>query len=161
VGFGCCGSLWVFFDSFCRLAGLVLCILPVYLGAPYAFLIKSSYLLKKFFRMISWWNIPCYNGGDFNIVRFLSERSSDSRSSLAMLKFSEFIFEQGLMNISLVGGNFMWSNNRDPLSWFRTNRVLLSFDWEAQFPNASHRRLPIVLLDHFPLLLDCGDVKGR
>jgi hypothetical protein len=35
------------FLCFCGLAGLFLCILPMYLGAPYAFLITSSYLSKK------------------------------------------------------------------------------------------------------------------
>jgi hypothetical protein len=30
---------------------------------------------------------------------------------LAMFEFSEFIFEQGLMDIPLVGGNFTGSNN--------------------------------------------------
>jgi hypothetical protein len=37
-----CGFSWVLF---CGLAGLFLCILPVYLGAPYAFLI--TILIKK------------------------------------------------------------------------------------------------------------------
>jgi hypothetical protein len=37
-------SLWVFF---CGLAELFLCILPVYLGALFAFLIKFFYLSKK------------------------------------------------------------------------------------------------------------------
>jgi len=39
------GSLWVFLGFLCRLAGLLLCILPVYFGAPYTFfLMKFSYL---------------------------------------------------------------------------------------------------------------------
>jgi hypothetical protein len=37
-----CGFSWVLF---CGLAGLFLCILPVYLGSPYAFLI--TILIKK------------------------------------------------------------------------------------------------------------------
>jgi hypothetical protein len=53
VGFGCCGyvvSYGFFFVFFsCGLAELLLCILPVYLGAPYAFLMKFSYLSKKKF----------------------------------------------------------------------------------------------------------------
>jgi len=51
VGFGCCGyvvSYGFFFCFFsCGLAELLLCILHVYLGAPYAFLMKFSYLSKK------------------------------------------------------------------------------------------------------------------
>jgi hypothetical protein len=42
--------LWVlvgFLELCCGLAELLLCILLVYLGAPYTFLIKFSYLSKK------------------------------------------------------------------------------------------------------------------
>jgi hypothetical protein len=42
-----CSFLWVFLGFLCGLAELLLCILPVYLGAPYAFLMKFSYLSKK------------------------------------------------------------------------------------------------------------------
>jgi hypothetical protein len=42
VGFGCCGYVVSY-----GLAELLLCILPVYLGVPYAFLMKFSYLSKK------------------------------------------------------------------------------------------------------------------
>jgi hypothetical protein len=42
--FGFHGAYLCFFFFFGGLAGLFMCILPVYLGAPYAFLIKSSYL---------------------------------------------------------------------------------------------------------------------
>jgi hypothetical protein len=85
-------------------------------------------------------------------------RDLATRHSPAMLEFSKFIFEQGLMDIPLVGENFTWSNNRDSLSWSRIDRFLLSPDWEAQFLDVSQRRLPRILLDHFPLLLDCGVV---
>jgi hypothetical protein len=53
--------------------------------------------------LISWWNSPCI-GGDFNIIHFLSERSSGARLSLVISEFFEFIFEQGLMDIPLIGG---------------------------------------------------------
>lgn len=53
---------------------------------------------------------------------------------------------------------FTWSNNRESLSWSRINRFILSLDWEALFPDFSQRRLPRILSNHFPLLLDCGDV---
>jgi len=43
-GLGLCGFIWV---SFCGVVWLVLCILPVYLGAPFAFLIKFFLLIKK------------------------------------------------------------------------------------------------------------------
>lgn len=43
-GFCLCGFIWVFFFFFFLWTGLVV---PVYLGAPYAFLIKFFLLIKK------------------------------------------------------------------------------------------------------------------
>jgi hypothetical protein len=43
-GLGPCEFVWV---SFCGLVWLFLCILLVYLGAPYIFLIKPLLLTKK------------------------------------------------------------------------------------------------------------------
>jgi len=39
--------LWVFLGFLCGLAGLLLCILPMYLGAPYAFFNEILLLIKK------------------------------------------------------------------------------------------------------------------
>jgi hypothetical protein len=36
--------------------------------------------------------------GDFNVTRFTSERSGEASFSLAMEEFSNFIFEEGLMD---------------------------------------------------------------
>jgi hypothetical protein len=51
-------------------------------------------------------------GGDFN-VHFPCEKSGKFRQSEAMLDFLVFVFDQGLMDIPIVGGNFNWSNNCD------------------------------------------------
>jgi hypothetical protein len=42
----------------------------------------------------------------------------------------------------------------------RINRFILSPDWEQQFPDVFQRRLPRLLSNHFPLLLDC-DIAVR
>jgi hypothetical protein len=41
-------------------------------------------------------------GGDSNIVRSPCERVGEVRSSQAMVEFSDFIFEQGFMNIPIA-----------------------------------------------------------
>jgi hypothetical protein len=55
-----------------------------------------------------------------------------------------------------VGGKFTWSNNRDDHCWSRIDKFLFTPDWEELFPYVVQRRLPRLLSDHFPLLLDCG-----
>ncbi len=56
--------------------------------------------------MINWWNLPWCVGGDFNVTRFPSERLGDARRCPTMTEFLDFIFDQGLMDIPLVGGKF-------------------------------------------------------
>lgn len=48
--------------------------------------------------VMSWWEKPWCIGGDFNIIRYPSERLGDNRYSSSMGEFSDFIFEQGLMD---------------------------------------------------------------
>jgi hypothetical protein len=71
-----------------------------------------------------------------------------------MMEVSDFIFEQGLMDLPLVGSSFTWLR---PPSWSRIDRFLVSPEWEAQFPSVSQRMLPILYSDHILILLDCGD----
>jgi hypothetical protein len=55
-----------------------------------------------------------------------------------MTKFSNFISEQGLMDLLLAGGSFTWSNNS---SWSRLDRFLVSPDWEAIYPGLFQKRV--------------------
>ena len=65
---------------------------------------------------ISWWDIPWFIGGDFNVSRVPIERSGAACLSLAMVEFSDFILEQGFMNLPFAGGTHTWSRNS---SWSR------------------------------------------
>ena len=110
--------------------------------------------------LMSMWETPWCIGGDFNIVRFPSERSSDSSYSTAMMEFSDFIAKQGLVDILLVRGQFTWSNDQEDESWSRIDRFLISPSWEDHYPAVLQKRLPRLCSDHFPLLLECGDSRG-
>ena len=70
----------------------------------------------------SWWDTPWWVGGDFNVIRFPTERLGE---------FSEFIFCLGLMDIPLEGSKFTWSNNRESPAMSRIDRFLYSGDWES------------------------------
>jgi hypothetical protein len=87
------------------------------------------------------------------VVQFPSEQSRAGYFSAAMEDFSEFIHGQSLVDIPMHEGHFTWSNN---WVWSKIDRLLLSPEWEKHYPDVSQRRLPRLLSDHFPLLLDCG-----
>jgi hypothetical protein len=89
--------------------------------------------------LMSWWDRSWCFEGDFNVVRFSSERSGVGAFSAAMEELSEFIHGQSLVDISLQGGQFTWSNNQ---VWSKIDRFLLSPEWEEHFPDVSQSHLP-------------------
>ena len=99
-------------------------------------------------------------GGNFNVVCFPFGRFGITNFSSAMLRFSDFISKQSLVDLPLVGGNFTWFNSREVVASSRLDRFLLSADWEEKFPSVCQRRLPRLISDHFPILLECGNLHG-
>ena len=110
--------------------------------------------------IISWWDAPWCIGGDFNVVRFPSEKSGQVPFITAMQEFSDLIADFGLLDIPLEGGKFTWSNNRELPSMSRLDRFLFSTKWADHFGLVNQQRLPRVLSDHFPILLNCGQIIG-
>ena len=51
-----------------------------------------------------------------------------------MCEFSNFISEQGLIDLPLKEGTFTWSNSREVASKARLDRFLFFADWEDKFP---------------------------
>ena len=94
--------------------------------------------------------------GDFNVVRFPSERLGSNSFIVAMQEFSNFILEQGVIDLPLQGGIFTWSKSREVASKARLDRFLFSVDWEDKFPTVSQRRMSRLCLDHFLIVLEGG-----
>ncbi|KAK4571672.1 hypothetical protein RGQ29_030188 [Quercus rubra] len=106
--------------------------------------------------------IPWCCFGDFNIVRFPSECRGETRSALAMEKFSEFIEDLNLIDLPLEGGSYTWSSGTDQPAMSRIDRALVSLDWEDHFPDVIQRILPHPISDHSPILLEAwGMAKGK
>ena len=76
-----------------------------------------------------------------------------------MIDFSDFISEQGLVDLPLEEGTFTWSNSREVVSRSRLDKFLLSSDWEEHFLNIRQRRLQRLLSDHFPILVEGGNFQ--
>jgi exonuclease III len=83
-----------------------------------------------------------------------------SSFNYAMHEFSDFISECGLMDIPMEGRLFTWSNNRETSASSRIDRFLFSPDWADHFGLVTQQRLPRLLSDHYPILLDCGRIIG-
>jgi hypothetical protein len=90
-----------------------------------------SYLWEELAGLFNWWNF-------FNVARFPNERLGKALPCPAMVEFSNFIFDQGLMDLPFVGGSFLWSKNLDPPSWSRIDKVFFVYmGWEAKYLDLS------------------------
>ena len=65
-------------------------------------------LWEELSRMHSKWNVPWCVIGDFNIIRYPSERLGCEAFSPAMFAFSDFIEANYLVNLPLEGASFTW-----------------------------------------------------
>ena len=106
------------------------------------------------------WSDPWCIGGDFNVVKFPTERSRKGRLTESMRRFSEVIEELALRDMPLHGGPFTWSGGLNGLSKSRLDRSLISEDWENHFNGVIQCSLPRPVSNHFPILLDGGGVRS-
>ena len=97
--------------------------------------------------------------GDFNIIRYPSERLGCESFSPAMFAFSNFIESNSLVDLPFEGASFTWFRDFGLPSMSRIDRALVSLDWEEHFENGSQRVLPCVIFYHYPLLLEAGAVR--
>jgi hypothetical protein len=76
--------------------------------------------------------------------------------------FNAVIDSLDLREIDLSGRKFTWSNSRRVPTYEKLDRVLVSTEWEKNFPLATVEALNRDISDHTPLLLSTGDgVKLR
>lgn len=89
--------------------------------------------------------------GDFNIIRFSSEKNKGGTHKPTNL-FNSIINTFGLIDIHMTGGKYTWSNNQDNPTLERLDRYLVSKNWEDMFPMSLVYKLPRELSDHNPLI---------
>lgn len=98
-------------------------------------------------------------GGDFNVVRYVSEKSPQGRRTKSMKDFDEFIRGEGLKDAAMDNARFTWSNGREDIVKSRIDRFLYSGEWEEAFPQVRQEVGLRICSDHFPLILDTNKVR--
>ncbi|KAK9942585.1 hypothetical protein M0R45_008239 [Rubus argutus] len=87
-------------------------------------------------------------GGDFNVVRFPSEKSNGGRMTRSMRSFNSFLQDTLMRDPNLLNAEFTWSNLREEAVCCRLDRFIFTPEWEELFPNVRQITLARVTSDH-------------
>jgi endonuclease/exonuclease/phosphatase family metal-dependent hydrolase len=99
------------------------------------FELKGQFLWELF-RKIKSTDIPLVVVGDFNMIRFVHEKSNGSEYIIWMDMFNSFINDTALIEIIRGGSRFTWTNKQaNPIKCV-LDRVFVSKDWEHKLPKA-------------------------
>jgi hypothetical protein len=103
------------------------------------------------------WTGPVLFGGDFNLVRFIDDKSNRIINHRWADSFNEWIESNALIEINPTNKKFTWTNNQEIPILAKIDRIFVSTSWEAAFPLASVKALDRPPSDHNPLVLNSGD----
>lgn len=90
--------------------------------------------------------------GDFNITMDPGDRNTQGSDWRAPLHFSRLVSSLGLLNITLGGRRYTWTNDRDNSAMARLDRFLISNKWNTRFPNSTQKALSNTSSDHCTIL---------
>ncbi|XP_058078548.1 uncharacterized protein LOC131226846 [Magnolia sinica] len=102
---------------------------------------------------------PCCVVGDFNIIRYTEEHLRSRKVSSAMRAFSDWIENQELVDLPLLGAKFTWTNGRANPILSRLDRFLVSPKWLETFPFISQSAR--TTSDHCSILLSVEGYAGH
>lgn len=93
--------------------------------------------------------------GDFNLIRWVIDRSTNSWNFPLMEGFNDLITNLQLMDIPLKNRDYRWSSKRLEPTFSRLERVFVFPEWSLNFPVVTLTALEMVTSDHVPLILSC------
>jgi exonuclease III len=96
---------------------------------------------------------PLLIGGDFNILRRESDKNKPGGTNKWSALFNSIIDVHDLIELDLSGRHFTWSNNRNPPTFEKLDRFLVSPDWDLHYNNLNVTGLSRSFSDHVPLCL--------
>jgi exonuclease III len=93
-------------------------------------------------------------GGDSNIKRRPEDKNNNNFNYQWANLFNAVIEILELREIEMTGQQYTWSNDLDPPTFEKLDRVLMSPEWDLKFPNVTVEALDRTRSDHTPLLLN-------
>lgn len=102
--------------------------------------------------------LPLIIGGDFNLIRNVSEKNNENINYHWADEFNNWINYWGLVELKNPMRSYSWTNNQEEAPVMALlDRALVSTSLEAKYPLMSLRGAPRVGSDHVPILVDFGE----
>lgn len=98
-------------------------------------------------------NLPWMICGDFNLMRYASDKNNDSFRQPEANLFNQWINNSALIELPLLDRKFTWSNKRDRPTLELLDRVFVNDSWDQIFPDSSVSSLTRFVSDHVPLVI--------
>ena len=112
--------------------------------------------INELHNLLAGWSGPTVVGGDFNLVRDSSEKSTGNISQKWANLFNDWVNKFGLIELKNSGRKYTWANNQDNLVMAILDRVFITTCWDNLFPASLVKALARLGSDHTPLVLDTG-----
>lgn len=91
--------------------------------------------------------------GDFNLVRWLVDRSGQMRGFDFMFEFNDLIRQLQVIDVPLQNRIYTWSNKQPTPVFSKLDRVFISTEWSTMLPDISLQAHEVIVSDHVPLVL--------
>lgn len=83
---------------------------------------------EELFYVRSFWFGPWVIRGDFNVIRFVHEKNIRTRVTKSMRDFEAFIYDCSLHDCPMLNAKFIWTNDQDPPTLSKLDRILVTND---------------------------------
>lgn len=104
---------------------------------------------------------PWILGGDFNLVRWLTDRSGMRSCFNLMAQFNDAIRDLELIDVPLSNRRYTWSSKRPVPTHSKLDRLFITPEISLHFPKISLQALEVLVSDHVPLLMNCSSGSSK
>lgn len=105
--------------------------------------------------------VPWILAGDFNLTRWLTDRSANMGSFNLMDLFNQFITDSGVIDVPLRNRAYTWSSKRPQPVFSKLDRVFTSPEWTNSYPIILLEALEVMVSDHTPIMLTCKGIHQQ
>lgn len=105
--------------------------------------------------------VPWIMCGDFNLVRWLIDRSGSMRNFGLMFEFNDLIRDLQLLDVVLENRDYTWSNKQPAPVFSKLDRCFITTEWALMYPVITLTALETIVSDHVPILLHCKTPQAK